>query len=125
MRPIPHFHAHFLFDEALAHRVYAAADAICIPSLFEPCGLSQLIALRYGTLPIARKTGGLADTVFEGKSGFLFEEPTTDALEHTLQRVFLTYRKQPDTWLKMVHHGLQLDFSWDRSTKEYLKLYSN
>ena len=127
--PHPRLHTHFTFDEALAHRTYAGADAIVIPSKFEPCGLTQMIALRYGTLPIARKTGGLSDTVFESPApranGFLFKDLKEEALDHALSKAFLTFHKHQDLWQARIARGLKTDFSWKKPTQEYLKLYTS
>lgn len=124
----PNLHCHFTFDEALAHRTYAASDAIVIPSKFEPCGLTQMISLRYGTIPIVRATGGLIDTVFESPApranGFLFKEPTEEALNHALSKAFLTYHKERPKWDALIEHGRNTDFSWKKPTQDYLKLYS-
>lgn len=118
----PNFRAFFEHDERLAHRLFVSSDAIAIPSLFEPCGLTQLIAMRYGTLPIVRKTGGLADTVFDGINGFTFESATKEAAENALQNAFLTF-KEPDLWKKLQKEALGFDSSWDKSALQYEELY--
>lgn len=112
----PNFFAKYTFDEPLAHLAYAAADFILIPSTFEPCGLSQLIAMRYGTIPIARKTGGLADTVVHGKNGYVFESPTD--LLPTIDRA-LTHGPSPS----LIEEGMRADHSWATSAAKYLHLY--
>ncbi|MCI5052556.1 MAG: glycogen/starch synthase [Simkaniaceae bacterium] len=119
----PRLHMHFDLDEGLAHRVYASADAIVIPSLFEPCGLTQMIAMRYGTLPIVRRTGGLADTVSE-KNGFIFDEHSPDALSHCLEESLLLYRTHPDKWRDRQQAALKTDFSWEKPAQEYLNEYT-
>lgn len=118
------------FDEGLAHRIEAGGDAFLMPSRYEPCGLSQLISLRYGTVPIVRKTGGLVDTVLpyrdEGRSssgtGFLFESPTGAALKDAVQQALTLYRDRP-RWKQLVRAGMRTDVSWDRSALSYDGLY--
>lgn len=121
------------YNEKLAHAIYAGADMLVIPSMFEPCGLTQMIALRYGTVPIVRKTGGLADTVFdleasdvpqEKRNGFCFVEQTNAALDATLDRAFTCFLKHPDVWDKLIANGMRCDFSWKNSAQEYLKVYA-
>lgn len=111
------------FDLRLAQMIYAGSDLFLMPSRFEPCGLSQLIAMRYGTMPVVRKTGGLADTV-SVKTGFLFEDYSPEDLEKILKLALLTYNNKPKKWLKMQQNCLKQDFSWSKSAKEYLKLYN-
>jgi len=117
------------FNEPLAHLMYAGSDLFIMPSLFEPCGLSQLISLRYGTIPIVRKTGGLEDTVrnfgrdYEGW-GFIFEKYATEDLVHAVLRSIECYRS-PECWRKIFESSINLDFSWKRSANEYIKLYNN
>lgn len=122
------------YDETLAHRIYAALDYLLVPSHFEPCGLTQLIALRYGTIPIVRATGGLKDTIFdcensshpiEKRNGFTFQEPTQHALNQTLERVFQLFHSESPTHQSLVRRGMQSDFSWKEPTKLYTKLYNN
>jgi len=120
------------YDEALAHRLLAGADVLMVPSRFEPCGLTQLYALAYGTLPLVRRTGGLADTVVDvnpvavhdGKAtGFLFEEATTEALGQTLDRACTFFTHSAKDWEKVQVTGMKQDFSWRASAKGYLELY--
>lgn len=112
------------FDEKLARMIYAGADAFLIPSRYEPCGLTQMIALRYGTLPIVRKTGGLADTVRDEENGFVFEGYTKDSLISAIERAKAAFSNKK-LWKKMVLKGIQEDFSWQKSAREYYKLYSS
>ncbi len=128
----PHIHFHFLFDEKLAHLTYAAADCILIPSLFEPCGLTQMIALRYGTIPIAHKVGGLNDTVFdidhEGipsdkRNGYIFDFPSNDNLRWSIDRAFEHHKNDLEKWHLMQKNGFKKDWSWKGPAKEYLDLY--
>jgi starch synthase len=118
------------FDEDLAHRVYAGADLFLMPSKFEPCGLSQLIALRYGSIPIVRETGGLNDTVnaYNGENGqgngFTFTSFNAHDMLFTINRA-LDYYKDKDTWNKLVENVMQMDFSWARSAKIYQQLYAD
>ena len=111
------------FDEGLAHEIYAGADAFFMPSRFEPCGLGQLFAMRYGTLPIARSTGGLKDTVTDGETGFRFDDYTSEALVGSVTRAATVYRDDPDAWAAMIKNAMAYDSSWDASAKEYVKLY--
>ena len=119
-------------DESMAHLFFAAADMFIIPSLFEPCGLTQMIAMRYGTVPIARKTGGLADTVFDWdtasnpqseRNGFTFDFPDTQGIDWALDRALRLWKEEPKTWKKIQAQGMSTDFSWAHSVPEYLKIY--
>lgn len=112
------------YDEPLSHLLYAASDMLLMPSLFEPCGLSQMIALRYGCIPIVRKTGGLADTITT-KNGFIFESPTTKELFATIDEALCLWNNHKDKWLKQMEQGLSQDFSWKSAAKEYLAVYAN
>lgn len=119
---------HILFDAAMAQRIYAGSDMFLMPSRYEPCGLGQLISMRYGTVPVVRRTGGLADTVteFDPKSltgtGFLFSEYTPGALVETVKRAFNLY-KDRNRWRKLCENAMNYDSSWERSSEEYIKLY--
>jgi len=115
------------YDEPLAHQIQAGADLLLVPSRFEPCGLTQLCALRYGTVPVVRRTGGLADTVIDasrGKegTGFVFEAPTSLALSGAVSRAVEVYRKRT-TWRALQRRAMEQDFSWSRAAREYLDLY--
>lgn len=111
------------FDEKLSHRIYASSDLILIPSKYEPCGLVQMIAMRYGTLPLVRLTGGLVDTVKEGINGFTFKEYSATALARTLRLALKMFKENPGKIAKMRETAMKEDFSWDKSAKEYQKLY--
>lgn len=114
------------FDGPYAHRIYAGADALLIPSRYEPCGLTQMIAMRYGAVPVARRTGGLADTVVDagdpGGNGILFDEPAPGALGDALERL-LRARAEPGLWRELQRRGMRTDFSWTRSAAKYTALY--
>jgi len=109
------------FDEGLAHLIYAGSDALAVPSRFEPCGLSQLIAMRYGTLPIARDTGGLHDTIDHLRTGFLFEHANPEGLLWATGLAIEAYGDE--RWREMVRRAMELDFSWERSARRYAELY--
>ncbi len=116
------------FDVKLANRIYAASDVFLMPSLYEPCGLGQLISLRYGTIPLVRKTGGLADTVKNysprtGKgTGFVFSDYSAKALMKAVRAALDAYGERP-LWKELVVRAMEEDNSWDNSAKEYIKLY--
>lgn len=116
------------FDAQLARRMYAAGDILLMPSRYEPCGLAQMIAMRYGCVPLARATGGLQDSIQdiseagEEGTGFLFKEATSQAFSATLQRALDVYA-DPVRWTKMQKQGMRKDFSWKKSASQYAKLY--
>ena len=110
------------FDEGLAHLIEAGADMFLMPSRFEPCGLNQMYSLRYGTVPIVRAVGGLADTVQEGKTGFIAPEHTPVALVAAIRRALEAYTNR-DRWRTLQASGMAEDHSWDRSAAEYVKIY--
>ena len=112
------------YDEGLAHQIMAGADIFLMPSRFEPCGLNQMYGMRYGTLPVARKTGGLADSISDGETGFLFEPPSADALLDTIRRAIACYRDKP-AFSRMQLNGMQKDFGWENSASRYLALYES
>ena len=123
---------HVGYDEQIAHRIEAGADCFLMPSRYEPCGLNQMYSLRYGSPPVVRDTGGLADTVVdatprslarEEANGFVFDEPTADALQGALQRAFELHRK-PKQWMKLMKIGMRGDYGWHLSAEHYLNLYS-
>ncbi len=119
------------YDDALAHRVIAGADILLVPSRFEPCGLTQLYALRYGTVPLVRRVGGLADTVVDATpenlkartcNGFVFDDAGSRALAHRIDDALKVYR-HPDTWLQIQRRGMEQDFSWNDAAVRYEALY--
>lgn len=116
------------FDEALAHLIEAGSDAYLMPSRFEPCGLNQMYSLAYGTVPVARATGGLADTIVDltaapdAGTGFLFDEPTATALQAALQRALDTWAT-PELWRAMQRRGMQQRLDWSESAARYDTLY--
>ena len=111
------------YDEARAHRLMAGADVIAVPSRFEPCGLTQLYGLRYGSLPVVRKVGGLADTVSDGQNGFVFEAATADELVDALMRADAARTSDQGRWLSMVREAMLQDLSWAAPAARYLDLY--
>ncbi len=122
--------ANIRFDNTLAHRIYAGADLFLMPSLFEPCGLSQLIAMRYGCLPIVRETGGLNDTVRSYNSetgeghGFSFTNYNAHDMLYTINRALELFRSDQRIWTGICKKAMLMDFSWKNSAQEYIKLYA-
>ncbi len=122
------FGIHILFDPKMAKRVYAGCDFLLIPSYYEPCGLAQMIALRFGTVPVARATGGLRDTIREFEvmsgegNGFLFEEYTTEALVKAIEHALNAF-KDKKTFRNLVRNAMESDFSWTASAKKYIDLF--
>lgn len=120
---------HIGFSEALAHRIEAGADLFLMPSRYEPCGLNQIYSLRFGTPPLVRATGGLADTVTDvthgsdRATGFVFDQPTPAALLDTLLRALRLYRTDPRAWRRLIRNGMSRDYSWQQSAVAYLDLY--
>jgi starch synthase len=116
------------FDNTLAHQIYAGSDFFLMPSRYEPCGLGQMISLRYGTVPIVRHTGGLADTVTDFTArpqegnGFAFKEYTGLAFLGAIARGLLTMKVEP-AWKRLMRNAMASDFSWERSAKAYVRLY--
>ena len=119
------------YDEALAHLIVGGADVVTMPSRFEPCGLTQLYALRYGTLPLVRRVGGLADTIVgadavslaEGTAtGFTFVEESPQALASTIGRAAALFR-EPAMWRRMMRRAMTRDFTWEAAARQYLVLY--
>ena len=116
------------FDSDLAHQLYAGADMFLMPSRYEPCGLSQMIAMRYGCVPIARATGGLVDTIqhishkVDHGTGFLFDRPFPSTFAMTLKRAIRLYQK-PKIWRKIQLNGMQTNFSWENSAQKYIHVY--
>ncbi|KAJ7968884.1 Starch synthase, chloroplastic/amyloplastic [Quillaja saponaria] len=121
------------YDESLSHSIYAASDMFIIPSIFEPCGLTQMISMRYGAVPIVRKTGGLNDSVFDVdddtiplqfRNGFTFLTPDEQGVNSALERAIELYRNNPESWKQLVQKDMNIDFSWDSSATLYEELYS-
>ena len=114
------------FDGRYARRIYGGADALLLPSRYEPCGLAQMIGMRYGCVPVARRTGGLADTITDagdpGGTGVMFDEFNPWALWDALERCLKVYA-QPAKWRQLQDNGMARDFSWSRSAREYVDLY--
>lgn len=119
-------------QEELAHLIYAASDMFVVPSLFEPCGLTQMIALKYGAIPIVRKTGGLADTIFDVEdplrplplgNGYTFEAPTPAGIDSALSRAFDCWFHRPEEWRQLRINGMNIDYSWNHPSDLYLEIY--
>ncbi len=129
-----HFHwkarAFITFDSALAQRIYAGSDLFLMPSRYEPCGIGQMVAMRYGALPVVRETGGLADTVenyddaaADYGTGFRFLWETPDAVLGTLRWAIYTFRHRREAWERMQDRAMRLDFGGDASAKTYIERY--
>lgn len=112
------------YNNALAHKIEAGADIFLMPSHFEPCGLNQIYSLRYGTLPVVRLTGGLADTVKEGENGFTFSDFNAHDFFDAVSRGVDTFRRQPGRWRQMMRTAMKQDFSWSRSAEKYHAVYT-
>jgi starch synthase len=128
----PDCHLEIGFDEDLAHLIYAGADIILVPSQFEPCGLTQLIALRYGTIPVVRTVGGLADTVFDKdhsdrplheRNGYRFDNYDGPGLESALGRAIDCYYQYPEHFRELMKNAMRSDYSWNRPGQDYLNIY--
>lgn len=120
-------HVRLAFDNALAHQIEAGADMFLMPSRYEPCGLNQMMSLRYGTVPVVRETGGLADTIreFSGQdgNGFKFRDYNGHAMVAAIDRA-LKYYHDPLAWTRVIENGMKQDFSWGASAKKYEELYN-
>lgn len=123
--------ANIYYSEPMSHKIYAASDAFLMPSLFEPCGLSQLMSLRYGTVPIVRETGGLKDTVeayneYEKTgTGFSFTNYNAHEMMATVRYAERIYYDKKRDWNKIAERGMNMDFSWKNSAKQYEELYES
>jgi starch synthase len=121
--------ANITYSEALSHKIYASCDSFLMPSLFEPCGLSQLMSLRYGTIPIVRETGGLKDTVepyneYEGTgTGFSFTNYNAHEMLRTIRYAEQIYYDRRREWNKMIDRAMAADFSWKKSAEKYQEMY--
>lgn len=129
----PHVSLNLNHQEELAHMIYAGSDMFIVPSLFEPCGLTQMIALKYGAVPIVRRTGGLADTIFDvdnsGKpfeetNGYTFDNPDAEGIDSALDRAIPCWFNDPEKWRHLVLNGMKIDFSWNRPSDQYLEIYN-
>ena len=110
------------FNDPAEHRLVAGADVLLMPCQYEPCGLTQMRAQRYGTLPLVRATGGLADTVDDGATGFVFRAYDASAFAHAVLRAVRTFRERA-TWERMTREAMARDFGWERSAARYLSVY--
>jgi starch synthase len=128
----PDAHIELGFNEDLAHLIYAGADIIIVPSRFEPCGLTQLIALKYGTVPVVRRTGGLADTVFDAndahrpyheRNGYVFNDFNNQGIESALHRAIGLWYSYPQLFRELMVNGMRFDFSWNNPASHYLDVY--
>jgi starch synthase len=118
------------YDEGLAHRMYGGMDALVVPSRSEPCGLTQMYALRYGALPVVRRTGGLADTVIDAKvpilgNGFVFEDEDVAELRDALFRACDLYLDSPGAWRDLQVRAMGIDHGWEVSARKYLNLFES
>jgi starch synthase len=116
--------AHIAFDNGFAHQIMAGSDMLLVPSKYEPCGLTQMYALRYGTIPVVRSTGGLVDTVQHGVTGFRFDDYTPQSMQWGTGEAIGAYHDSA-RWAKLQAAGMSRDYSWDASAREYLKLYES
>ncbi len=128
----PDCHLEIGYDEELAHLIYAGSDMIVIPSIYEPCGLTQMIAMKYGVVPIVRNTGGLADTVhdanysdkeFRDRNGYVFQDYTEGALESAMGRAIGLWHRFPDYFRQLRLNGMRCDYSWNHPGEHYLNIY--
>jgi starch synthase len=128
----PDVHIEIGFNEELSHLIYAGADIMLVPSRFEPCGLTQLIAMKYGTVPVVREVGGLADTVFDKdysykplheRNGYIFRDYDYSGLESALGRAISCYYDYPDHFRELMKNGMRYDFSWKNPGQDYLNIY--
>ncbi len=128
----PDCHLELSYDEYLAHLIYAGADMLLVPSAFEPCGLTQMIAMKYGTVPVVRETGGLADTVFDAnyahrpyheRNGYTFKDFNQSGVESALRRAIGMWYNYPQHWRELMQNGMRYDYSWNHPAQHYLNIY--
>jgi starch synthase len=128
----PDCHLELRYDEELSHLIYAGSDMVLVPSLFEPCGLTQMIALKYGAVPVVRAVGGLVNTVFDRdhsdkprheRNGYVFHQTDTGALESALHRAIGLWYSYPTEFGELVRNGMRCDFSWRHPGQRYLEIY--
>jgi starch synthase len=134
MESSPDCHLELAYDEELSHLIYAGADMILIPSVYEPCGLTQMIAMKYGVVPVVRRVGGLADTVFdanfsdkafEERNGYLFDDLTEAGLESAMGRAVGLWFRFPEYFRQLRVNGMRADNSWERPAQQYLDIYNH
>jgi starch synthase len=130
----PDVHLEIGYDEELAHQIYAGADMLVVPSMYEPCGLTQMIALRYGTVPIVRAVGGLADTVFDvdysgrpeqERNGYMFYQDDHHAVESAMDRAIGLWYDYPERFRELMRNGMHYDYSWKIPGQNYLNIYEH
>jgi starch synthase len=128
----PDVHIEIGFNEELSHLIYAGADIMLVPSRFEPCGLTQLIAMKYGAIPVVREVGGLADTVYDKdfshrplheRNGYLFRDYDHAGLESALGRALSCYYDYPEHFRELIRNAMRHDFSWKNPGQDYLNIY--
>ncbi len=110
------------FDAPLSRMIYGSADLFLMPSLYEPCGLAQMIAMRYGCIPVVRATGGLKDTVHENRTGFLFSDPDPVSMSEAIVRALAAF-SDAQTWRAIQRNAMAEDFSWSNSALQYARIY--
>jgi starch synthase len=129
----PDCHLEIGYNEELSHLIYAGSDLILVPSEYEPCGLTQLIGLKYGTVPVVRNTGGLADTVFDAdyghkpydeRNGYVFNDYNWQGLESALRRAIGLWYNYPQYFRELLLNGMRYDYSWNRPGRDYLNIYN-
>jgi len=130
----PNVHLEIGYNEELAHLIYAGSDMLIVPSVFEPCGLAQMIALRYGTIPVVRSVGGLSDTVFdrdysmtpiEKRNGYTFDGMDWASIEHALYRAVGLFYNYPDDFKKLIRQAMACDYSWNHPGVHYINIYEH
>jgi starch synthase len=130
----PNCHLEIGYNEELAHLIYAGADMLVVPSLFEPCGLTQMIALRYGTVPIVRAVGGLADTIYDRdfsdkpvkeRNGYVFHQADHQGLESAMDRAIGLWFNYPEAFKTLSQNGMAYDYSWNQPGQHYLGIYDH
>jgi len=128
----PECHLEIGFNEELAHLIYAGADMMLVPSLFEPCGLIQMMAMKYGTVPVVRAVGGLYDTVndrdhsdkpLQERNGYVFHEYNRQDMEAALERAFGLWHCHPEEYRNLILNGMNYDFSWNLPGQHYMNVY--
>ena len=130
----PDCHLELGYDEYLSHLIFAGADMVLVPSAFEPCGLTQMIAMKYGTIPVVRATGGLNDTVFDAnyahrpyheRNGYTFNDFNNEGLESAMRRAIGMWSNYPQYWRELMHNAMRYDFSWNYPGQNYVNIYEH